>query len=256
MSKQQLLTIKEASQWASKFLDRDVSESNISYLVQYGKIRKHIANKSVAVYVCDLKAYYNSYHGKREINWKRQLGKDLNWGLSFDHLREKDTTKHVHRLHPYKGKFIPQLVDYFIGNQTDAFKKKNFFQKGNIILDPFSGSGTTLVQAKELDLHSIGIDISRFNSMIAEVKLSDYNFSTLNKDITKIKYAIANYETKNNITAFEKELMEKLYSFNKKNFPSPDFKYQVQRGSIDEETFSKIQNKKFLKIYNDLVKKI
>jgi len=45
--------------------------------------------------------------------------------LSFDHLREVDTTKHVHRLHPYKGKFIPQLVQYFIDNHTDdsIFKK-------------------------------------------------------------------------------------------------------------------------------------
>jgi len=68
----------------------------------------------------------------------------LNWSLSFHHLREKDTTKHVHRLHPYKGKFIPQLVEYFIDNKTDNFKKERYFNKGDIILDSFSG--TTLVR--------------------------------------------------------------------------------------------------------------
>src|SRR3990167_3353116 len=99
-----LLTIKEASHWASDFLKRDIGESNISYLVQYGKVRKHNCDNSVLVDMNDLKKYYDSYRGWREMNYKKRLGNDLNWALSFDHLREKDTTKHVHRLHPYKGK--------------------------------------------------------------------------------------------------------------------------------------------------------
>src|SRR3989338_1701418 len=119
-----LLTIREASRWASDFLKRDVNESNISYLVQYGKVKKHNGGNSIFVAMDDLKNYYDSYHGQREINWKKRLGNDLNWVLSFDHLREKDTTKHVHRLHQYKGKFIPQLVQYFIDDHTDDFKKK------------------------------------------------------------------------------------------------------------------------------------
>jgi len=36
-----LLTIQEASEWASSFLDRNISESNISYLIQYGKVKKY-----------------------------------------------------------------------------------------------------------------------------------------------------------------------------------------------------------------------
>ncbi|OHB39034.1 MAG: hypothetical protein A2060_05020 [Planctomycetes bacterium GWA2_50_13] len=163
---EQLVTIREASQWASDFLKRDISESNISYLVQYGKVKKHNGGNSVFVDLSDLKNYYDSYRGQREINWKRRLGSDLNWALSFDHLREKDTTKHVHRLYPYKGKFIPQLVQYFIDSHTDDFKTSAFSKAGNLILDPFSGSGTTLVQAIEMGMHSIGIDISHFNCMI------------------------------------------------------------------------------------------
>jgi len=155
-----LLTIKEATQWASDFLKRDISESNISYLLQYGKVRKHKVGGAVFVDVDDLRKYYESYHGWREMNYKKRFGNDLNWSLSFDYLREKDTTKHVHRLHPYKGKFIPQLVQYFIDDHTDDFKNDVYFKTGDIILDPFCGSGTTLVQAHEMGMHSIGIDIS------------------------------------------------------------------------------------------------
>src|SRR3989339_636070 len=95
-----LLTLKEACNWASSFLGRDISESNISYLIQYGKVRKHGENGSTQVNAGDLKQYYQSFSGKREVEWKKKLGDDLNWSLSFEHLREMDTTKHVHRLHP------------------------------------------------------------------------------------------------------------------------------------------------------------
>lgn len=110
----QLVTVREASQWAMHFLRKEISESNISYLIQYGKIRKHNIDGNMLIKLDDLKQYYQSYNGRREVSWKEKLGNDLNWALSFDNLREKDTTKHVHRLHPYKGKFIPQLVEYFI----------------------------------------------------------------------------------------------------------------------------------------------
>lgn len=128
---QDLITLKEASQWASNFLCRDINESNISYLIQYGKVKKYGNDGSTLIKVNDLKNYY-SVNGKREIDWKKKLGSDLNWSLSFDNLRESDTTKHVHRLHPYKGKFIPQLVEYFIDDHIDSFKKSVFFLKKQI----------------------------------------------------------------------------------------------------------------------------
>src|ERR1035437_7604592 len=149
-----LITIPEASKWATDYLEKEVTPANISYLVQYGKVKKHGENGSTMVNTNDLKVYYKSWHGERETDWKKQLGNDLNWALSFDHLREKDTTKHVHRLHPYKGKYIPQLVQYFIDEHIDDFKKEVYFKSGDIILDPFLGSGTTLIQSIEMGIHS------------------------------------------------------------------------------------------------------
>jgi hypothetical protein len=250
-----LLTIKEASCWASNFLKRDISESNISYLVQYGKVKKHNGGNSVFVDLNDLKKYYDLYRGQREISWKKRLGNDLNWALSFDNLREKDTTKHVHRLHPYKGKFIPQLVEYFIDNHTDDFKTSAYFKMGDILLDPFSGSGTTLVQSHEMGIHSIGIDISHFNCMITETKLLDYDFITLENEVNKIRQTIVDYEADGKRVFFENELLARMADFNNKYFPSPEFKYKVQRKQIDENKYSAEKEKEFLKVYNDLVKK-
>lgn len=161
-----LFSIKEASEWATEYLGKNVTTSNISYLIQYGRIKKFGNNGAIQVSKHELIEYYKSYNGKREISWKNQLGEDLNWALSFDQYKEAETTKHVHRLHPYKGKFIPQLVEYFLDRHTDNFKKQSCFTKGDIVLDPFSGSGTTIVQSCELGIHTIGIDVSAFNTFI------------------------------------------------------------------------------------------
>ena len=56
----QLLTLREACKWASSFLGRNISESNISYLIQYGKVKKYGKNGSTQVSVNDLQKYYQS----------------------------------------------------------------------------------------------------------------------------------------------------------------------------------------------------
>ena len=94
--------------------------------------------------------------------------------------------KHVHRLHPYKGKFIPQLVEYFLDSHTDNFKKKVYFKKGDIILDPFAGSGTTMVQACELGMHAIGMDVSVFNALISNCKVVKYDLAKVQMEIDRI----------------------------------------------------------------------
>lgn len=134
-----LIKIKEASKWISTELKKYITPSNISYLVNYGRIGKHGNNGDTFVSKKEVREYYNSYYGNRSLNWKEKLGKDVDWHLSFENYKESETTKHVHRLHPYKGKFIPQLVEYFLDNNVDEFKKELFFKKGDIVLDPFCG---------------------------------------------------------------------------------------------------------------------
>ena len=218
------------------------------YLLQYGRIPKR-STAPVLVSKRDLQKYYEDYYGNREVTWKAQLGDDLNWHLSFDYLREKDTTKHVHRLHPYKGKFIPQLVKYFLDSHYDNFKKEIYFQRGDIILDPFCGSGTTLVQANEMGLDAVGIDISSFNCFISNLKIKDYDFHRLQERINDITYQF-NVLTSSSINRlFDVRLAEYITRFNKEFFPSPNFGIKVRKGEINEK---KIYHGKRTRIYRNI----
>jgi hypothetical protein len=249
-----LLSLKEASRWASSFLNKNVTTSNIAYLINYGRIPKIGDNGNILVSIKDLEKYYKSHYGRKEIEWKNKLGDDLNWALSFDNLKEADTTKHVHRLHPYKGKFIPQLVEYFLDSHTDDFKKEVFFRKGDIVLDPFCGSGTTLVQANELGMDSVGIDISEFNCQISNAKVRKYNISDVQFEIKRISDVLNNYLKSNNVGIFEETLISRLNEFNSEYFPSPDYRYKVLNGIINENEYSEDKVNKFKPVFENLVK--
>lgn len=250
-----LMTVSQASEFASDYTGKTVTESNITYLIQYGRIDKINRNGTIYVDKEQLIAYYNSFKGKKEIEWKNKLGDDVNWELSFDVYKESDTTKHVHRLHPYKGKYIPQLVEYFLDNHTDSFKKEVYFHAGDIVLDPFCGSGTTLVQANELGMHAIGIDVSAYNTQIANSKIENYNLELLEKTINYITKKLQEYENTLNVAGFERELLEELYKFNSCYFPSPEFKKKVYNKEILEREYSYEKERLFLPKYKALAKK-
>ena len=247
-----LLTIKEASDWATEFLGKSVTPSNIAYLINYGRVKKRGKNGNTFVAKQDLIDYYENY--QRETIWKKQLGDDLNWALSFEQYKESETTKHVHRLHPYKGKFIPQLVEYFLDPHTDNFKREVFFRPGDIVLDPFCGSGTTLVQANELGIHAIGIDISKFNALISNVKIEPVNFTDLATQINDITWKLRNFVAEGRHIDFENKLAEFLGAYNDEFFPSPEFKIKIRRKEINEKEHTRFHESKVLEKFNELVK--
>lgn len=108
---------------------------------------------------------------------------NLNWRERD--LPERERTKHVHRLHPYLGKFVPQLVEIFLRKYRPT-----------LVYDPFAGSGTTLVEANTLGIDSIGTDISVFNVLLSKVKTADYDIPLLEKEIYDILNRLSVYKSK------------------------------------------------------------
>ena len=99
---------------------------------------------------------------------------DLELSWSERELPERERTKHVHRLHPYLGKFVPQLVEALL---------ERYVPRGGSVLDPFAGSGTTLVQALESGYDATGVDVAAFNCLLMRVKTARYNEFVLESEI-------------------------------------------------------------------------
>jgi hypothetical protein len=99
---------------------------------------------------------------------------DLALSWSEADLPERERTKHVHRLHPYLGKFVPQLVEELL---------RRYVKPGGRVLDPFAGSGTTLVQSLESGYDAVGVDVAPFNCLLMRVKTDDHDVDALRRDL-------------------------------------------------------------------------
>jgi tRNA G10 N-methylase Trm11 len=122
---------------------------------------------------------------------------NLNW--KERDLPESTRTKHMHRIHPYLGKFIPQLVEIFLRKYEPK-----------LVYDPFCGSGTTLVESNTLGIESLGTDISAFNVLLTKVKTAKYDVNTFECDIYSILGRLKKFKEQ-----FEKDLnVKKILSTN------------------------------------------
>lgn len=102
---------------------------------------------------------------KRKASWQQTMEpkevasrlQSVQWDF-----QNSSTRMGIHGLHPYPAKFIPEIPRALIR----LFPPK----ENTAILDPFCGSGTTLVEAASVGIRSVGIDLNPLAALIAKVK--------------------------------------------------------------------------------------
>lgn len=86
----------------------------------------------------------------------------------------QDVTSYTHGFHKYPAKFIPQIPKWAIKKYLNGNKDKT-------VLDPFCGSGTTIVESVLAGYNAIGIDIDPLSVLISKVKTTRINEKELKK---------------------------------------------------------------------------
>jgi DNA modification methylase len=104
-----------------------------------------------------------------------KLNLDDSW--AFEGLTQGDTNYITHGYHRYPAKFIPQLASRLIND---------FSKKDDLVVDPFMGSATTLVEAKVLGRRSVGVDINPVAYLIAKAKVTPIDPDKLDDVFKKI----------------------------------------------------------------------
>lgn len=134
------------------------------------------------------------------------LEPDKKW--SFSDTTRMESSYLTHGYHRYPAKFIPNIVQKLINDYT---------KPGNLIVDPFGGCGTTLVEAKISGRKSIGIDINPIAKLITDIKTKPIDPKKLRKFHTmfleiynKTPDSVPNFKTDRLDYWFEKETQIKL----------------------------------------------
>lgn len=85
-------------------------------------------------------------------------------------FHEEDTQEHLHALHPYPARFIPQIPRKAISQWSHP---------GDLVLDPFCGCGTTILESILLGRPAIGIDNNDVAILVSRAKTTHYSFQDL-----------------------------------------------------------------------------
>lgn len=105
----------------------------------------------------------NNHLKKRLAYFEKVDGETTDYARIVSYNRTRSPNQYLtHWIYPYKGKYHPQMIRALL-NVIEA-------KKGDVILDPFVGSGTTSLECQLLGIDSIGIDVSQVCVLISKVK--------------------------------------------------------------------------------------
>lgn len=115
---------------------------------------------------------------------------DYSW--SFSDKTRKDTAYITHGYHRYPAKFIPQIVSRLADKYTG---------EGDLIVDPFGGCGTTLVESKIMGRPSVGVDINPVAVLITKAKITTINPVKIEKAFVILKEKLDSYNENTKVKA-------------------------------------------------------
>lgn len=99
--------------------------------------------------------------------------REVDWDFSGSYSESRFSAIHWHPC-----RYASQLPAAIIGLLS---------KEGDTVLDPFVGSGTTLVESQRLGRRSIGIDVNPISCLITRAKTLAINASTIIRDISVIR---------------------------------------------------------------------
>ena len=119
----------------------------------------------------------------------------------------------------------------------------------------FCGSGTTLVQANELGIHALGVDISEFNATIANLKLARADIVPLMRGAEAVGQAIMRNSLGQTARICNADVVTSLRIFNEEYFPAQEFRRQVRLREIDEANYGKTKATEYAPQFHQILAK-
>lgn len=147
-----------------------------------------------------------------------------------------NTSYLTHSLHPYPAKFPPQLPKKIL---------EDYAIKGQTVLDPFCGSGTTLIEARIFGVNAIGVDVNGLSVLLSQVKatpLSEKQFTFVKEFVVEVETKISEWKSEKRPQIKVKEIEGQEHWFQKN--VSEEITFLLNE--ILKQTDIEIQN--FLKI--------
>lgn len=108
---------------------------------------------------------------------------DYSW--SFSDKTQKDTNYITHGYYTYPAKFIPQLASRLICKYSE---------KGDVVVDPFMGSGTTVVESLVNERVGVGTDINEIAFLVAKAKTMPLDAKKVQDEFLRIQSKVLQSE--------------------------------------------------------------
>ncbi|MDY3113098.1 MAG: DNA methyltransferase [Helicobacter sp.] len=109
---------------------------------------------------------------------------DYSW--SFGDKKQGETNYLTHGFYTYPAKFIPHLAQRLI---------KQYSKENEVVLDPFMGSGTTILESILHNRIAFGCDINEIAFLISKVKVTPLNINELQKEFINLESNLIGFDS-------------------------------------------------------------